>query len=134
LWGETNTRLLTSVDPESMRISRGAKKPLMDIFMNRAASGQLKWCGTQFPTNGAAQDGDMSLSDYEDFVYSAGMVDQPDPVAAWKRVSEKQQRLADFLNGKKDYRVIAANGTDVRLSVAGHNWINWHGHETFPEG
>jgi len=134
IWAETNTRSLSSVNPESMRISRGAKKPLMEIFLNRAAEGQLKWCGTQFPTNAAAQDGDMSLSDYEDFVYAAGMVDQTDPVAAWKRVSEKQQRLADFLNGKKDYRVVAANGTDVRLSVAGRRWINCDGHENFPDG
>ena len=134
IWAETNTRSLSSVDPESMRINRGAKKPLMEIFMNRAASGALKWSGTQFPTNASAQDADMSLSDYEDFVYSAGMVDQADPVAAWKRVSEKQQRLADFLNGKKDYRVVAANGTDVRLSVAGHKWINCDGHENFPDG
>jgi aminopeptidase len=134
IWGESNTRSFTSVDPEAMRISRGARKPLMDIFMNRAAAGQLKWCGTQFPNNAAAQDADMSLSDYEDFVFSAGMIDQSDPVAAWKRISEKQQRLADFLNGKKDYRVVAANGTDVRMSVAGHHWINCDGHENFPDG
>lgn len=134
IWAETNTRSLTSVDPENMRISRGAKKPLMEIFMNRAAEGVLKWSGTQFPSNGAAQDADMSLSDYEDFVYSAGMLDQPDPVASWKRISEKQQRLADFLNGKKDYRVVAANGTDVRMSVANHRWINCDGHENFPDG
>ena len=44
------------------------------------------------------------------------------------------QRLADFLNGKKDYRVLAANGTDVRMSVAGHRWINCDGHENFPDG
>src|SRR5258706_15670347 len=98
-----------------MPINRAAKKPLMEIFTNRAASGSLKWCGTQFPSNGAAQDGDMSLSDYEDFVYSAGMVDQADPVAAWKRVSEKQQRLAVFLNCKKVYHVVAAYVTNVRL-------------------
>ncbi|HEV8291944.1 MAG TPA: aminopeptidase, partial [Tepidisphaeraceae bacterium] len=134
IWGEQNTRLFTGVDPEAMRINRGARKPLMDIFMNRAAAGQLKWCGTQFPNNAAAQDADMSLSDYEQFVFSAGMVDQPDPVASWKRISEKQQRLADFLKGKKDYRVVAANGTDIRMSVAGHHWINCDGHENFPDG
>src|SRR5205814_9502804 len=33
IWAEANTRSLSSVNPESMRISRGAKKPLMDIFL-----------------------------------------------------------------------------------------------------
>ncbi len=62
------------------------------------------------------------------------MIDRPDPVAAWKLVSEKQQRLVDFLNGKKEYHVKAANGTDVRMSVAGKTWINCDGHENFPDG
>ena len=88
--------------------------------MKRAAEGKLKWTGTQFPTQASAQDAEMSLAEYEDFVFSAGLLNQPDPVAAWKRVSERQQRLVDFLNGKKDYHVVAANGTDVRMSVAGH--------------
>ncbi len=27
----------------------------------------------------------MSLSEYEDFVFGAGLLNQPDPVAAWKK-------------------------------------------------
>ena len=76
----------------------------------------------------------MSLSEYEDFVFCAGLLDHPDPVAAWKKISERQQRLVDFLNGKSDYHVVAANGTDVRMSVAGMTWINCDGHENFPDG
>ena len=134
IWGEENTRALSNVDPKKMGISQAARKPLMDIFMKRAADGSLKWTGTQFPCQAAAQDAEMSLAEYEDFVFSAGLLDKSDPVAAWKQVSERQQRLVDFLTGKKDYRVVAANGTDVRLSVAGHTWINCDGHENFPDG
>jgi aminopeptidase len=76
----------------------------------------------------------MSLEEYEAFVFSAGLLDHPDPVASWKAVSQRQQRLADFLNGKRDYHVVAANGTDVRMSVAGQKWINCDGHENFPDG
>jgi aminopeptidase len=76
----------------------------------------------------------MSLADYEDFVFKAGMLDRPDPVAAWKVLSERQQRLADLLNGKSDYHVVAANGTDIRMSVADRRWINCDGHENFPDG
>jgi aminopeptidase len=76
----------------------------------------------------------MSLAEYEDFVYGAGLLHEPDPVAAWKRLGERQQRLVDFLNGKSDYRVVAANGTDVRMSVPGRTWINCDGHENFPDG
>jgi aminopeptidase len=134
IWAEENTRSMTNADPEKSRISQAARKPLMDIFMRRAFEGSLKWCGTQYPTAACAQDAEMSLSEYEDFVFGAGLLDHPDPVAAWRKVSERQQRLRDFLAGKQDYRVVAANGTDVRMSVAGMKWINCDGHENFPDG
>jgi aminopeptidase len=106
----------------------------MDIFMKRAAEGALKWVGTQYPSAACAQDAEMSESEYEDIVFNAGLLNKPDPVAAWKQVSERQQRLADLLTGKSEYRVVSSNGTDVRMSVAGHSWINCDGHENFPDG
>jgi aminopeptidase len=134
LWASENTRAMSNVDPKKIGVTSAARKPIMETYMSRAASGALTWSGTQFPTLASAQDAEMSLAEYEDFVFSAGLLDQPDPVAAWKAVSEKQQRLTDFLNGKSDYHVVAANGTDVRMSVAGHKWINCDGHENFPDG
>ncbi len=134
VWAEENTRTLTNCDPKRLRINQAARKPLMDLFMNRAAEGKLKWVGTQYPTQAAAQDAEMSLEEYEDFVFGAGLLNRPDPVAAWKLVSQRQQKLVDFLNGKKEYHVVAANGTDVRMSVAGMTWINCDGHENFPDG
>jgi aminopeptidase len=134
VWGEENTKALSNVDPKRIGMSQGARKPLMDIFMKRAAEGSLHWTGTQYPTQASAQDAEMSLAEYEDFVFTAGLLDRADPVAAWRQVSERQQRLVDFLNGKSDYHVVAANGTDVKMSVAGHTWINCDGHENFPDG
>ena len=134
IWGEENTKALSNVDPKKIGLHQAARKPLLEAFMRRSAEGKLRWVGTQFPAQAAAQDAEMSLSEYEDFVFSAGKLDTPDPVAAWKTVSERQQRLTDFLNGKRDYRVVAANGTDVTLSVAGMKWINCDGHHNFPDG
>ncbi len=134
IWAEENTKSLTNVDPAKIGLSQAARKPLMEIFMKRAAAKELRWTGTQFPTQSAAQDAELSLAEYEDFVFTAGKLNHPDPAAEWRKLSERQQRLADFLNGKGDYRVVAANGTDVRMSVAGRRWINCDGHENFPDG
>jgi len=134
IWADENTRALTNTDPEKIRLNQAARRPLLDIWLKRAAEGKLKWVGTLFPTEANAQEAEMSLAEYEDFVFGAGMLDQADPVASWKRLSEKQQRLVDFLNGKKEYRVVADNGTDVRMSVQGMKWINCDGHENFPDG
>ena len=134
MWAEENTRALTNSDPKKLGLRQAARKPLMDIFMDRAATGALKWVGTQFPCQGPAQDAEMSLSEYEDFVFSAGLLDRADPVAEWKKVADRQQKLVDFLQGKRDYRVVAANGTDVRMSVEGMTWVNCCGKENFPDG
>ncbi|HEX8913847.1 MAG TPA: aminopeptidase [Humisphaera sp.] len=139
IWADENTKALTNVDPKRMGLRQAARKPIFGVFMKRAADGSLHWCGTQFPTQASAQDAEMSLAEYEDFVFNAGLLDRPDPVAAWRQVSERQQRLTDLLNdrstnGRGDYRVVAANGTDLRMSVAGRKWINCDGHENFPDG
>jgi aminopeptidase len=134
IWADQNTKALTGCDPKKIGLAQAARKQYMEIFLRRAAEGRLSWTGTQFPTNASAQDAEMSLAEYEDFVFRAGMLDRPDPVGAWKKLSERQQRLVDLLHGKSDYHVVAANGTDVRMSVAGHRWINCDGHENFPDG
>jgi aminopeptidase len=134
IWAGENTRAMTNADPAKMGIVATARKPLSTMFMKRAAEGSLKWVGTQYPCNASAQDAEMSLAEYEDFVFDAGLLNDPDPIESWKRVSEKQQRLTDYLNGKTDYRVVAANGTDVRMSVADRKWINCDGQANFPDG
>jgi aminopeptidase len=134
VWADENTKSLTNCDPKRIAKQSAARRPIFEIFMRRAAEGSLAWTGTQFPCQASAQDAEMSLSEYEDFVFGAGLLDKPDPVAAWKEVSRHQQKLVDFLSGKSDYRVVAANGTDVKMSVAGHRWINCDGHENFPDG
>ena len=134
IWGEENTKALSNCDPKKMGMASAARKPIMETFLRRAAEGTLKWCGTQYPTQASAQDAEMSLAEYEDFVFRAGLLHLEDPVAAWKQIGQRQQRLADFLDGKREYRVVAANGTDVRMSVAGRKWINCDGHENFPDG
>lgn len=134
IWADENTRNLTRADPKRLSISQSARKPIFNRFMSRAAEGKLKWVGTQYPTNAHAQDAEMSLCDYAGFVFGAGLLDHPDPISSWRKVSETQQRLVDHLTGKRDYRVVAANGTDLRMSVAGKTWVNCDGHENFPDG
>lgn len=134
IWADENTRSLTNVDPKRVGMSQAARKPIMEIFLKRAADKKLHWCGTQFPTQASAQDAEMSLAEYENFVFGAGLLDLENPVAGWKKMSEGQQRLTDLLNGKSDYHVKADNGTDVRMSVAARRWINCDGHENFPDG
>lgn len=139
LWAETNTKGLSRVDPKRQGIASAARKPVMKIFMHRAARAKghaehLAWCGTLFPTLASAQDAEMSMSEYEDFVFNAGHLDKPDPVAEWKRIHAAQEKVRKYLQGKKVVRFQAANGTDLTVNVDGSTWINCSGHENFPDG
>lgn len=140
-WAESNTKSLSQVDPKKVARQRVANKPLMARFMQRAAEGDLRWCGTLFPTQASAQDAEMSLTQYEKFVFEAGLLHLPDPVAAWQKVHERQERVREYLQTKSEihYKAPARDGhdgTDLRVDVDPSKsiWINCSGHENFPDG
>jgi aminopeptidase len=133
VWSDSNTKQLSNVAPERMALRRKAGAPLMKRFMERFGEGQLRWCGTLFPTEAHAQDANMSLGEYEDFVYGAGLLHEADPVAAWQQVHVEQQRIVDFLDGVEHIRIVAPD-TEIEYRCAGRTWINCSGTENFPDG
>lgn len=139
LWCDTNTRSYSRIEPARVAAFRKARKPLMMTALNRAAKGTYRWVGTQYPTLACAQDAEMSLEQYEKFVFEAGLLHLPDPVAAWEQIHQRQQRVCDFLQGKKQvhYRAPAGDdhdGTDLRVDCSSATWINCSGRENFPDG
>jgi aminopeptidase len=133
IWTDTNTRRLTNADPAKQSRRSVARRPLFDRMLERSAREELRWAGTLYPTHAFAQDAEMSLREFEDFVYDACLVHEPDPITAWKKISRKQQRLADWLNKGRRIHVVGPD-TDLKLNVAGRKWINCDGRQNFPDG
>lgn len=133
IMGSENTRVLSGSDPQKIALRRQAARHIMERSMQRSAEGTLKWCVALFPTNASAQDANMSLTSYEDFVYAACKVDQDDPIAAWKKLRADQQHIVDFLNTRKQIRLVSLD-TDLTYNVAGRQWINCYGDNNFPDG
>lgn len=131
--GDTNTRGLSGVDPAQQQLRLKGLKPVRDIFHRRMDDGSLRWCLTLFPTEAHAQDADMSLTDFEDFVYTACKVDVADPVAAWRKVKRQQNKMVESLTGSRKIRIVAQD-TDITFSVKGRSWINCCGTENIPDG
>ncbi|KAF0109495.1 MAG: aminopeptidase [Chloroflexi bacterium] len=130
---DDNTRALSSADSAKMTQWAKSRGPIMKTYMERAAKGELRWMVTAFPTNAYAQDADMSLEEYENFVYGACMPDLNDPVGYWKRISAKQELLVKWLEGKKKVHLIGKD-TDLRLSIEGRKFINCDCHVNVPDG
>lgn len=130
---DDNTKALSNVDPAKIVASQRARTELMKTFLERASKGELRWTGTLYPTSAYAQDAEMSLAEYEDFVYAACLGDVNDPIGYWKRFSTRQQKVVDWLKGKKSIHVTAPE-TDLTFSIAGRTFINCDGHENMPDG
>jgi len=138
-WCQLNTRYMSRVDPSRSALHQASRRPTFKRFMERSAKGELRWCGTAYPTNASAQDADMSLAQYEDFVFGAGLLHLPDPAAEWQRIHQRQELVRGYLQGKKSvrFRVPASggnDGTDLTVSVDGATWINCSGSHNFPDG
>ncbi len=108
-------------------------RPIFKVMMDRSATGELRWCYTEYPTYASAQEADMSLADYQDFVFTAGKLNEPDPVACWKEEGERQQKLVDWLRGK-DQVVMTGPDIDLRLSIKDRIFILADGKYNFPDG
>ncbi len=131
--GASNTRAMTQVPPAKQRAAQQARAELMATFMRRSAEGSLRWVSTLFPTAAYAQEADMSLADYEDFVYRATFADQPDPVAKWQEIHDMQQHMVEWLKGKREV-VVKGPNADLTLSIEGRTFINSDGHHNMPSG
>ena len=128
-----NTRAFSGIDPDRQRIQQNALRPINQRYTERSASGAHRWALTVFPCTSYAQEADMSLAEYEDFVYAATYADQPDPAAAWRSVHDRQQRLVDWLAGKSQVTVKGPH-VDLSLSIAGRTFINSDGRRNMPSG
>jgi len=133
LLSSTNTKGLTTVDPSRQALFGRSHEQLGNRYLERAAAGELRWVLTQYPTHAAAQDAEMSLEQYERFVYRAGMLDDPDPIASWREFAKRVEAVARFLETKSELRVVAED-TDLRVGVGGRTWIPASGGENFPDG
>jgi len=138
-WADENTRALTTVDPQRQATHSAAQRPILDLFLKRAAlphddPRRLRWVGAGLATQAAAQDAEMSFREYEAFVFEAGKLHHPDPVRSWKKLGAAQQRLADALAKGREVHITTPTGTDIRFGIEGRRWINCCGYENFPDG
>ena len=133
IFSQENTKALSGVDPARIAIVQQAGRDLSATYMKRSAEGTLQWSICMFPTNAYAQDADMSLSDFEDFVYHACFLDDEDPVAHWQELAQQQERLIGWLQGKRMVH-LRGQDTDLTLAMAGRTFINDDGRKNMPGG
>ncbi|MEJ7820377.1 MAG: aminopeptidase [Rubrobacteraceae bacterium] len=124
----SNTRSLANVDPNKQQRLGARDKEIRDLAIKRD-----RWVLTLFPTEALAQESDMSLDAYEEFVFGAMALDRDDPVAFWRNKGEEQARLIERLEQSREIRIVGPE-TDLTLSIEGRKFLNGDGKHNMPCG
>jgi aminopeptidase len=134
LWADRNTRALSQADPQRVSRRIAARRTLTNRFWERIDAGEARWVGTRFPTDAHAQDAEMSLVEYEDFVYGACHVRaDEDPVAHWQEVSVQLNAQARKLASVTELHIVGPD-TDLCVGVDGRQWLAADGKLNMPDG
>jgi aminopeptidase len=133
LYSQLNTRGLSNVDPGRQRLRAQAYSEVTRIYQQRSATRELRWALSLFPTHAYAQDAEMSLADFSDYVFQTTFADREDPIAAWLELRANQQVWVDRLKGTKQLEVKGPN-IDLTLSIEGRDFINSDGTRNMPSG
>jgi len=129
----TNPRGLSHVDPVKQKRRQKALSPILEAQMRRGADRSFKWVTTLYPTEGLAGEAEMSLVDFEDFVYRACHATEADPLAFWKKVESKQNKYIERLEGH-DQVILRGPNVDMSLSIRGRKFANGAGQNNMPDG
>jgi aminopeptidase len=95
-------------------------------FLGRRLRMEIPWVTCRFPCPALAQDADMGLTAFEDFLYGAVLLD-------WDAEGEKMKRIADRFDRANEVRIVG-DETDLRFSLEGRQGEVDDGHANMPGG
>ncbi len=121
---EINTRELTNSDSRKITNRKKILKPISDYVNN--TRDKIRRCTVAYPVSALAQDAEMSLTEYENFVYNACLVD-------WKKIGKRLDKVSKVFEKSNEVWLIG-EGVDLKLSIKGKNCVADKGEENMPGG
>lgn len=116
----SNTRTFAGYDPKRLLRRQKTTKLLSDEVLKK------RWCTTIHPNHALAQEAKMSLTEYQDFVYGAILLD-------WEKEAALMNKLREKLQKHNTIQFIGAD-TDLRAVTEGRTWIAAAGEKNMPSG
>ena len=123
-----NTRELSNVDPKRLMMRKKVTRPIGDYVVNSAEKkeGWMKRVTIGFPCLALAQDAEMSLNEYENYVFKACLID-------WNKFGKRLDRISKIFEKAKSVHLIG-EGVDLKFSIDGKNCVADRGEENMPGG
>ncbi len=121
---ESNTRELTNADSKKMTERAKVTHPISDYIVNQ--KDKIRRCTVGFPCEALAQEAEMSLTEYEYFVYNACLQD-------WNKINRKMDKiLSRFKKGHKVHLI--GENVDLKMEIHGSLAVADKGEENMPGG
>ncbi|MEK7880352.1 MAG: aminopeptidase [Deltaproteobacteria bacterium] len=116
-----NKKSLSNADSRKISQRSIALKAIQETIVN-----EKRWILCNFPTQALAQEADMSLVEYEGFLYNATNID-------WNKVKKQEEKLKRVLDRGKEARIVGKD-TDLKISIKGRKAISCYGERNMPDG
>jgi aminopeptidase len=117
----SNVKELSNIDPPRIAARSKALRPLLDWRIEKT-----RWVVFMYPTDAEAQEAEMSLREFEDFVYKACLID-------WKETSSKLLALKKHVDAA-DKVEITSPDTHLEFSIKGRESVASPGEHNMPDG
>jgi aminopeptidase len=117
-----NPATASELSPEQRKLLAEARYEMR----KRRLSDDIPWVACRFPTPALAQESRMSLPEFEDFLYSACLLD-------WDAEGARMERIKERFDRASEVRIVGA-GTDLTLSLEGREGAVDDGHHNLPGG
>ena len=121
---DLNTRELTNVNSKKIADRGKIMHPISDYIVN--THDKIRRVSIAYPCQALAQEAEMSLSEYENFVYNACLID-------WKSFGKKLDKISSIFEKGKKVWLIGEN-VDLKFSIEGKNCVADKGEENMPGG
>jgi len=119
-----NPRELSSCDPKKVETREKIMGPILDQVFG--GKGGIRNVVVAYPCLAHAIEAEMSLDEWEEFVYSACLVD-------WKKLTHKFERVAKTFHKGEEVHLIGEN-IDLKFSIKNKNALLEDGKENLPGG
>jgi aminopeptidase len=115
-----NTKYLSNVDPRKNMEYNKALSPVLKKVMGK------RWVLTNYPVEAFAQDANMSLEEYADFLFDAVLVD-------YKQMDRDMDKIIDVFDKADSIRIVGRD-TDLSFSIKGRKGTKCSGQNNIPDG
>ncbi len=121
---ELNTRELTSANPKKISAREKTVHKISEYVCNE--KDKIRRCTIAYPVRALAQEAEMSLTEYENFVYESCLQD-------WKKLGKQMDKIKNNFERGKQVHLIG-EGIDLKFSIKGKNAVADKGEENMPGG